>query len=209
MRALGVAVGLAAALASTDAVGLHGPSGFRIGQDGSRRALGEDRAPAAMAQQPAAERTTTERFMETRGKTTLVAAAKITDSAVTALASSAVRARVRARTSSSRLRGSAAFPADLSGFGVAAREKKPAAAPKPAFEIARSLGIDTLKDETSFKERIASMKSSKAGAELLGKMAARVHAKGAIGSKESAQFAGLLKALKSNLDIAGEESEAL
>jgi hypothetical protein len=87
---------------------------------------------------------------------------------------------------------------------------------QPAFKVARSLGIDNLADESSFKERLTTLKASKAGAQLLTRLAQRMHATAAKGGdvendgkSAATEFAGLLGALKSSLTIAGEESEAM
>ena len=190
IRAIGwaaVALGIGSQVPTAEAIGVQG-AGFRIGQDGSRYPLTEDRAPV---EHPAVHEATAarnpnggmERFEERRSQSKVGA-------------------------SSGRLRGGTASTSKSSDFAGSTTHEHPNTEVQPAFKVARSLGIDTLKDETSFKERIASMKSSKAGSELLNKMAARVQSKG-LDNKESAQFAGLLHALKSNLDIADEESKAL
>ena len=79
--------------------------------------------------------------------------------------------------------------------------------PQPAYKIARALKVDDLHDTSSFKERLTSLKSSKAGAELLNRLAQRIHRDSSKGA--ATEFAGLLTALKSSLTIAGEESESM
>ena len=45
---------------------------------------------------------------------------------------------------------------------------------EPAFKIARALGTDSLQDTSSFKERLTTLKASKAGNQLLNRLAQRM-----------------------------------
>ena len=78
-------------------------------------------------------------------------------------------------------------------------------ATQPAYKIAKKIGIDSLADKDSFKERLTTLTSSKAGTQLLNRLAQHMHK----GSRATSEFVGLLDALKSSLETAKTESESM
>ena len=82
-------------------------------------------------------------------------------------------------------------------------------ATQPAYKIAKKIGIDSLADKDSFKERLTTLERSEAGTQLLNRLAQHMHKGSEGGKRATSEFVGLLDALKSSLETAETESESM